>query len=230
MIVKRGNKIENESFVLRFNGKKLEQCQSYKYLGIYIDEKLSWKKHISFLCEKLSKMCGIFSKLRHCCNKELLRVIYFALVDSHLHYCNIIWGKASENILKPLVKLQEKIIKIICFAPHDQSNVDTLFRDLKLLNLQQLNKLVKAKFIFKYRNQKLPSSFNQILTANTGHRYALRSQITQEFKCIWGKTIFGMKMLQYDGVQLWNAIPLDIRDANSIRNFTKKFKSLFFAE
>ena len=39
-----------------------------------------------------------------------------------------------------------------------------------------------------------------------------------------------MKMLQYDGAQLWNAIPLDIRDANSTRDFTKKFKSLFFSE
>ena len=87
---------------------------------------------------------------------------------------------------------------------------------------------MKAKFIFKYRNQELSQNFENFLIANTSHRYALRSQVTQELKCIWGKTIFGMKMMQYDGAQLWNAIPLDIRDASSLHDFSKKFKSQFF--
>ena len=228
MIIKRGNKKSSQNFVLKFNRKKLEQCESYKYLGIYIDENLSWKEHVRYLCEKLSKMCGIFSKLRHCCNRELLRVVYFALVDSHLQYCNIIWGNASEKILKPLIKLQEKVIRIMYFAPQDHSDMDYIFKDLKLLNLDQLNKLAKAKFVYKYKNQKLPPSFDKFLTNNTSHRYALRSQVTQEFKCIWGKTIYGMKMIQYAGAQLWNEIPLEIRSTNSLSEFSKKFKSLFF--
>ena len=116
----------------------------------------------------------------------------------------------------------------MCFAPYDHGDMDTLFKELRILNLEQLNKLVKAKFIFKFKNQKLPPNFENFLTANTSHRYALRSQVTQEFKCIWGKTIFGMKMIQYDGAQLWNAIPLDIRDVSSLCEFSKKFKSQFF--
>ena len=229
MIIKRGNKKPNENFVLKFNGKKMEQCVSYKYLGIHIDEKLTWKAHINYLCEKVSKMCGLFSKLRHCCNKELLRVVYFALVESHLQYCNIIWGNASERILAPLVKLQEKIIRIMSFASTDQSNSEYFFNALKILNLNQLNKLAKAKFIYKYRNNKLPSSFDNILKPNTNnHTYALRSMITNEFKCVWGKSNFGMKMLQYEGAQLWNEIPHEIRNASSIREFSKQFKSIFF--
>ena len=230
MLIKRGNKKSNDNlnFVLKFNGKKIERCQFYKYLGIYIDENLNWKKHVSYLCEKLSKICGIFAKLRHCCNRELMRVIYFALVDSHLQYCNIIWGSASEVVLKPLIKLQEKVIRIIYFAQYDHSDMDGIFKELRLLKLEQLNKLTKAKFVYKYKNQKLPSSFDKFLTANTGSRYALRSQVTQEFKCIWGKTVFGMKRIQYEGAQLWNAIPLDIRNAKSLREFAKKFKSMFF--
>ena len=100
--------------------------------------------------------------------------------------------------------------------------------DLKLANLQQLNELVKVKFIYKHKHQKLPSSFNSFLTSNTAHgRYALRSLETHDFKCIWGKTHFGMKMLQYEGARLWNAIPTDIRRANSLRDFVKKFKTTF---
>ena len=144
MIVKRGNRKRSDPFELRFYGKKLEKCVLYKYVGVHIDENLSWKTHVSYLCEKLSKMCGVFSKLRHCCKKDLLRVIYFALVKSHLQYCNIIWGNAKENILKPLIKLQEKILRIMCFVPFDHGRTDNTLKDLKLLNLNQLNKLGKA--------------------------------------------------------------------------------------
>ena len=98
---------------------------------------------VKFLCEKLSKMCGFFAKLRHCCNKDLLRVIYFALVESHLQYCNIIWGNASEKTLAPLVKLQDKIIRIMCFSQPDGDQIENLYNDLKILDIKQLNKLSK---------------------------------------------------------------------------------------
>ena len=80
-------------------GKKLEKCTSYKYLGIFLDEKLNWKVHIKYLCEKLSKLCGIFSKLRHCCSTELMKVIYHALFSSHLQYCNFMLGNAVDRVL-----------------------------------------------------------------------------------------------------------------------------------
>ena len=196
-----------------------------RYLGIHIDEKLNWKNHVKFLCEKLSKMCGFFAKLRHCCNKDLLRVIYFALVESHLQYCNIIWGNASEKTLAPLVK----IIRIMCFSQPDGDQIENLYNDLKILDIKQLNKLSKAKFVYKFKNKKLPKHFDSFLTSNTAqHRYALRSLVNQEYKCVWGKTNFGMKRLQYEGVQLWNALPQDIKDAKTIREFSKKFKSMFF--
>ena len=225
MIVKRSNKKLGNKFVLKFNGKKMEQCTSYKYLGVHLDENLNWKTHVKYICGKLSKMCGIFAKLRHCCSKDLLKVIYFALVESHLQYCNIIWGDACENTLKPLVNLQNKILKILCFSPFGFDDVDDLYTDMKLLNLKQLHKLSKAKFVYKYKNQKLPSSFeNFFMVAHSQHNYSLRSRDTNDYQRIWGKTQYGMKKLQYSGVHLWNTIPHEIRNSISMKIFKKKYK------
>ena len=80
MIVKRKNS-KTQEFNLKYNGKKMERCLFYKYLGVYIDDKLNWTKHVNYLCEKLSKMSGMFSKLRHICDLKLLKTIYFALVE-----------------------------------------------------------------------------------------------------------------------------------------------------
>ena len=143
----------SDNIILKFNGKKMDQCSTYKYLGVHLDENLNWKAHVDYLCKKLSKMCGIFSKLRHCCSKDLMKAIYFALVESHMQYCNMIWGNANQNVLKPLINLQNKIMKIICFAPYSSDEVESLYVDLKLLSLQKLHKLSKAKFMFKFKMQ-----------------------------------------------------------------------------
>ena len=227
MVIRKGNKNSTRNMSLKFNGKRLNQCREFKYLGVYLDEKMSFKSHIKFLCEKLSKMCGIFCKLRHCCSKDLLKVIYYALVESHLQYCNLIWGSASPSILEPLRKLQDKIIRIMNFAPRDFFNTPSLYKNLKLLNLSQLNEVSKAKFLHKYKMNKLPPSFENFLVRNTTHRYALRSRETNDFACVWGKTIYGMKKIQFDGVRLWNQIPKDIRNIDSFRDFKKKIKEFF---
>ena len=102
---------------IKLDGKTLERCSEYKYLGVYIDEKLNWKKHIQYLCDKLSKICGYFAKLRYCAGLKTIKMIYNALVFSHLKYCNIIWGNAIKTVLKPLVDLHNRIVKNITFAP-----------------------------------------------------------------------------------------------------------------
>ena len=230
MIIKRKSKKIPENIILKFNGKKMEQCLTYKYLGVHLDESLNWKAHVDYLCKKLSKMCGIFSKLRHCCSKDLMKVLYFALVKSHLQYCNMIWGNANKNVLKPLINLQNKIIKIMCFAPYASDEVESLYTDLKLLSLEKLHKLSKAKFMYKFKNAKLPSNFDNFFTAShSQHNYALRSRDTSDYRRVWGKTRFGKQMLQDEEVQLWNNISTEIRNSNSIIVF-KKFYKIYLLE
>ena len=227
MIVKRNNKKSTQNFSLKFNGKKMETCSSYKYLGVHLDDKLNWKKHISYLCEKLSKMCGFFAKLRHCCNINLLKTVYFALVESHLQYCNMIWGNAESRVLEPLAKLQNKLIRIISFIPRgDEIDIDQSFKNLGILKLQVLNQLTTAKFMFKYKNGLLPNEnfINFFTTVNSHQRYSLRSRRNQDFQCEWGKSNYGMKRLQYTGVQIWNALSPELRNTNSLCEFKRKFK------
>ncbi len=226
MIIKRRNTVSYDSFILKYNGKRMERCSSYKYLGIYLDEKLNWKIHINYLCEKLSKLCGMFAKLRHCCGIELLKTIYHALVESHLQYCNIIWGNANETILEPLIKLQDKIIRIMCFLPNNGDDMKPIYEKLGLLNVKLLNKLTTAKFMYKFKNNKLPKSFEIFFRpSSTNQRYPLRNRNLQDYVCEWGKTNYGMKRLQNEGVQLWNAISPSIRNASNIKVFSKMYKT-----
>ena len=78
MIISR-RRDANHSFSLKINGEAVGRCSTYKYLGLIIDDKLDWKSHVNYICKKVSKACGILSKLRHCINLDTLRTVYYAL-------------------------------------------------------------------------------------------------------------------------------------------------------
>ena len=81
--------------------------------------------------------------------------------------------------------------------------------------------------MFKFKMNKLPKCFeNFFKSRNNEQRYLLRNRTREDYICEWGKTANGMKRLQYEGVQLWNNIPSEIRNITSFSDFKNKFKSL----
>ena len=170
-------------------------------------------------------MCGIFAKLRYTTNLSLLKSVYHALVASHLQYCNLVWGNADNSILDPLVKIQNRIIRILSFAPFNCRNVGELYEDLQLLNLGQIHKLAKGKFVFKYKNGKLPSNIeNYLVNTSDIHNYNRRSTSVSSFTKVWVRTSHSLKMIRYDAVKVWESIPNDIKNLDSLKKFCENYK------
>ena len=65
VLFKSSRKLTDVPLKLKLNGKRLYPTNSVKYLGINIDENLTWKQQISDIAIKLNKTNGILSKLRH---------------------------------------------------------------------------------------------------------------------------------------------------------------------
>lgn len=97
---------------LNYRNEEITKVQNIKFLGIYLDEKLSWNYQINDLCLKLSKKAGIFYQLQFLPQK-VLKLLYYSLVNSQLNYCNIIWGFTSKSNLDRILKLEKRLIRII---------------------------------------------------------------------------------------------------------------------
>ena len=69
------NKRNVPNMNIKLNNIPLIQCESYKYLGIHFDNKLSWTYHIQHVCNKVSKACGALTKLRHCVPVDIFVMI-----------------------------------------------------------------------------------------------------------------------------------------------------------
>ena len=98
---------------LSINSKIIKRVKQTKFLGVIIDDKLSWKPHILSLNKKLSSACGRISQIRKYLPESLFKLIYHSLFESHLGYAISVWGGVSNSQLKPLFITQKKCIRIL---------------------------------------------------------------------------------------------------------------------
>ncbi len=77
------------------DGIEIERTQSFKYLGVKLDEKWSWKPHIKDLFRKLGHRLSVFNRINHMLDHKS-RVAYFnGLVLPHLDYADVVWGRSG---------------------------------------------------------------------------------------------------------------------------------------
>ena len=170
---------------IKINCEILDECDSYKYLGIYVHKNLSWKCHIEYLCKKISKACGALAKIRHCVDINTLTNVYYALMHSYLRYGIIAWGSATSSVLKSLQTMVNRVITIMFFAPFGRVDLKPLYDCLEILNLSEIYSLETGKFIYKSKTGLLPISnianhFERRVGAQ--HQHNLRSH--RSYRCL----------------------------------------------
>ena len=85
----------NENFKININNNPILRTNSTKYLGLFIDENLSWSSHVKELSLQLAKCSGIFYKLKSYVTEDVLRMVYHSLVQSRLPYDIFIWATGT---------------------------------------------------------------------------------------------------------------------------------------
>lgn len=86
----------------------IEKVKQNVFLGVVIDEKITWKPHISYLQTKVAKCVGIMRRASHALNHNALLILYNSFVMSYLSYCVEVWGNCYKTNLLPLIALQKK--------------------------------------------------------------------------------------------------------------------------
>ena len=77
-----------------------------KFLGVLLDENISWKTHISTIENKISKNLGILYKARLVLNQKSIKQLYFSFIHSYLNYGNMAWGSTNKTKLNQLLRHQ----------------------------------------------------------------------------------------------------------------------------
>ena len=200
------------------------------FIGILIDNKLSWRDHILKISNKIAKGIGIIRKVRHKLQRSTLINLYYCFVFPYLHYCIVIWGNASNLYVNPLLYLQKRILRII-YDVHFKSSAKPLFIKSKILNVFDLYVYCVLIFMFKHWRSLLPECLNDVLKIKVVNVSILalptRSQNFYEIKFF--RTTKCQKSLSYVGPSLFNILMRaevvavsEIHTVNCFKSFLKR--------
>lgn len=77
---------------LSFDGTPLKQVRDVKFLGVTLDENISWKLRINYVCKKFSKSARIIFRSRFYLSSKTQLLLYYSLIYPYLTYCNLTWS------------------------------------------------------------------------------------------------------------------------------------------
>ena len=210
---------------IKIGKKHIKRVKFVKFLGLLLDEHLSWRYHLSELSKKLSRTCGMFFKIRNLLPLDVLVCLYNALFLSFLQYGLIVWGQTYASYTDPVFKLQKKAVRAISFQPRMSPSLP-IFNDLKLLKLSEIFELRLLTFVFDSVNKTSPSCFHDFfLFSSSVHQYYTRHASQGDLYMSRKNSLqYGLKSIRYLGAKLWNTLPVEIRNAPSKISFKTRLK------
>ena len=111
LIFKPCQKKCNHSFSFSLAGKLLTQTNATKFLGVYVDEHLTWKDHISYLCKQISKSIEMLFMSRFYLSSKTKLTLYYSLIYPYITYCNSTWSSIYVTNLNRIYCLQKWAVR-----------------------------------------------------------------------------------------------------------------------
>ena len=185
------------------------QVRKCVYLGLHVDEDLSWKTHVNHLVAKLRSVVREMTFARSNLTYSAKRIVYHAIAHSHLNYGITAWGSAT---LTPLLDVQEKILYKMCSKKHKLSVVN-LFKFWKVI---PVNKIFEVSVLeLKY--------FDHHGTLRQ-HPYSTRSSrfdVVLEPKSV---NKYSERTFEYIVPRLWNSLPEELKNCQTMIAVKRKIK------
>ena len=199
----------------------IKNSESQKLLGVIIDRNLTFNEHVSSLCKKasikISALARIFPYLKINQRKTLMKAYFM----SQFGYCPLVWMNHSRSLNNRINTLHERALRLV-YNDFRASFSELLQRD-NSVTVHQKNLQALAIEMFKVKNNLAPEIMNNVFEIKE-KSYNLRYNCDFTRRNV--KTVkYGSESLSFLGPQIWNLVPKEIRNLQSLENFKKSIKS-----
>ncbi len=110
------------------------RVSKFKFLGITIDEHLTWVDHLMSCKSKLASSLYALNSVRSHFSRQCLFMLYNSLVLPHLSYGILLWGSASQSLVNKISIMPKTAIRSVTRSNYN-AHTDPLFAELKSLKL-----------------------------------------------------------------------------------------------
>ena len=102
-----------DDLVIEISNTRLERVNKFKYLGVLLDNTLSWKDHVEYIGNKTLSRLGILRRAREVLPKPTCQMLYNTLVLPLFDFCSPVWDSCGVGSKGYLYKLNRSAACII---------------------------------------------------------------------------------------------------------------------
>ena len=147
---------------LKLNSMIIKRADSVKFLGLTVDEGLSFKQHIDQVCQKFSVAIGLMFRGRNVLETKHLILLYNSLALPHLSYCCLIWAINYPTSLGRLVGLQKRAARVILGLSYCEP-VSHRFGEIGVKPLSVLRDLKCMLLLYKIKHRQAPTQVQNLI-------------------------------------------------------------------
>ena len=192
---------------LYFGDCKLAQKEELSILGVTVDSKLTWGKHISNTTARAGQKLGALRRVANKLDVKGKSTVYKAQVRSVMEYAPLCWIGASPTTLSLLDNIQRKALKII--------GVDEKFAQSKLniASLHHRRQVAAVTALYKMHTDSCPQDLKSMLPPPYARRRSTRGSMSMPDHALDRpkfRTKAGDRTFIKRAIDLWNSLPSSI--------------------
>lgn len=214
------NHFDLNDCVLTIRGTPIKYVRFTKFLGLIIDDRLSFNDHMYGLSKQLSRVKGVLFKLSSFLPPFMIRQLYFALFYSRLAYCISVWGGGNITNINKVSRINRSVINL--FVSQLPPNIAPPFQYSAIYQYHSL--LTFHRYVYNFNNN-FPYFYNKIALLLPNHEHVTRFALSNNFfSPIVTKTVTQHQFI-FNVVKLWNLLPQALRCVQPQISFKSKLRA-----
>ena len=207
-----------QSIDMLIDGEVINEVFETNYLGIILDDKLNFESHIEKTIRKINARIGAIYRTRKYTSDKIRLILYQSLIHNTIIYGLPIWSQCN---IYSYQKLEGKIKKCMKYINNDH-NDELMQENVKFYKLDNI--IMYCSLIYFYKTIHNMNGFNSNYFEKIEYSHNSRSQKNKNYRLPNFKKRFGQRTFFYRIVKIYNEIPLQIKEAETIASFKKMLR------
>ena len=208
-ITNKRSRIETQ---YKIHGESLETVDSTKYLGVNLQENLSWNNHVNQVAKKANNTCSFLYRNLKKCSKETKELAYRSMVRPILEYASPVWDPHTQSNINQLERVQRRAARFVHSNFYRTSSVSSMLQSLNWPLLQERRAQAKVVMMYRivYNLVDIPTVY-LIPTINT--------RGSQHYLVPFARTQCYQRSFFPDTIRLWNNLPSSVTSCTTLESF-----------
>ena len=196
------------------HGHTLQTVPNGKYLGVNLNEKLSWNQHVDATTKKANNSLAFLRRNLASCPTNIRDQCYKSLVRPIVEYASPVWDPHTAANISKVEAVQRRAARFVCGDYRTTSSTSEMIANLQWPSLQQRRQDAKVSMIYRIHHNLVDIPTTHLRTTALSTRgHPLKFFVPYTRTDIYKASFFP------SGIRLWNQLPASVVAAATLESF-----------